>query len=110
MKNVFDSAFESIKSLQYREGASIGDHIIKLQEEVGEIAESHLMMTGYKEAKRTTSEEKSHLTEEAVDAVIVCMAILASNGADKHEIDRIFAEKIGKWETAFANKQKRENV
>lgn len=100
----FNKLFNSIKRLHEKENASISEHIIKLQEEVGEIAESHLMTTGYKKMKTSPEEEKKHLSEEAVDAMVVCMAILAANGSDPLEIKKLMKGKIKKWEESLKDK------
>ena len=104
MKLNFDEAYEAVIDIQSRENAAMSDHIIKLQEEVGEIAESYLLITGYKIPKLSIEEEKMHLTEEAVDAIIVAMAILNSNRASKEYVHHLLKIKIDKWNLAYNKK------
>lgn len=105
MKINFDEAYEAVKDIQSRENAPMSDHIIKLQEEVGEIAESYLLMSGYKNPKLSIDEERLHLTEEAVDAIIVSMAILNSNNASKNYVEHLLKIKIEKWNVEFEKKK-----
>jgi hypothetical protein len=105
MKYNLEQALDAVYDLQQREGANLSDHIIKLQEEVGEISESYLLMTGYKLPKRSIADEQMHLTEEAVDAIIVAMAILCANGASKLHVDHLLKQKIDKWEICYKKKE-----
>jgi len=105
MKYNLEEALDAVFALQQKEGANLSDHIIKLQEEVGEISESYLLTTGYKLPKRPLDQEVMHLTEEAVDAIIVAMAILCANGASKLHVEHLLKQKIDKWEICYEKKE-----
>lgn len=109
MKYTFEEAFEKIKTIQSIEKAALSDHIIKLQEELGEISESYLLMTGYKLPKQSKEQEKMHLIEETVDSIIVSMAILAAAGASNNYVEFMLKNKIEKWEIALEKKQELAN-
>lgn len=98
----FEQAFQDVEKLQAAEGAQISDHIIKLMEEVGEISESYLMLKSYKRPKAEAAEEKLHLQEEAVDAIIVCLAILATAEASPNFVSDTLKTKIEKWKNNLA--------
>lgn len=104
MKYTLDEALDEVYKIQQTEKANLSDHIIKLSEEVGEIAESYLLTTGYKLPKQSLEAEKAHLTEEAVDAIIVSLAILCANGASKQHIEHLLKQKLQKWEIAVEKK------
>jgi hypothetical protein len=111
MKYTLEEAFEAIDSLQAMEGAALSDHLIKLQEEVGEIAEGYLMMTGYKKSKNGGPDaERIHMIEETVDAMIVLLAILSASKAKKSFVEHMLKSKIEKWELAFSKKQEDHSI
>lgn len=104
----FDKAFQEIDEIQTREGAPLGDHILKLTEELGEISESYLMLKEYKKPKSEKAVEELHLAEEAIDSIIVGMAILscitqtAKNDFPLNFVQETLKEKIGKWRSNLA--------
>lgn len=100
----FDNAFEAVDKIQTEEGAALGDHIIKMQEELGEIAESYLMLTSYKKPKSEKNVEELHLAEEAIDAIIVGFAILSCMKVSPNFIQATLKEKITKWKANLAEK------
>jgi len=110
----FVEAFNKVDELRAIENTSMSDYVIKMQEEVGEIAESHLMITGYKPMKNPVSKnkatqinhEKEHLAEEAVDSIIVGMAILSANGTSQQKIEELLKQKIDKWVSKLVVKKK----
>jgi hypothetical protein len=108
----FDEAFFDVHKLQTEEDAPLSDHIHKLTEELGEIAESYLMLKSYKDPSRSLPEEEKHLTEEAIDACIVTMAIISKMLAlpqiSEEFVQTTMKEKVQKWRNKF-EKHKLEN-
>ena len=71
--------------------------IVKMQEELGEIAESYLIMTGYKVKKgETYTSALINIREEVVDLMMLTFIMSKSLGLTKEEILRISAEKLQK--------------
>jgi hypothetical protein len=100
----FNEAFEEVDNIQTTEGAALGDHIIKMQEELGEIAESYLMLKSYKKPKSEKAVEELHLAEEAIDAIIVGMAILSCMKVSPEFTQATLREKTKKWRSNLAEK------
>jgi NTP pyrophosphatase (non-canonical NTP hydrolase) len=93
MFNIYDLTRNDPKSLQER--------ALKLAEEAGELAQAVLSVT-----KAPGSEYKNHslgdVREEAVDAAIVALSILAQACATREEFDgeleRLMTLKCAKWQ------------
>lgn len=93
MFNIFELTRKDPKTLQER--------ALKLAEEAGELAQAVLSVT-----KAPGSEYKNQtladVREEAADAAIVALSVLAQVSADKDEyeaeLNRLMAEKCAKWQ------------
>ncbi|MEO9527334.1 MazG-like family protein [Roseibium sp.] len=93
MFDIYDLTQKDPKSLQER--------ALKLAEEAGELAQAVLSVT-----KAPGSEYKAHslgdVREEAVDAAIVALSILAQASSSREdfdaELDRLMALKCSKWQ------------
>jgi len=97
MFNIFELTQQDPKSLQER--------ALKLAEEAGELAQAVLSVT-----KAPGSAYKNHsladVREEAVDAAIVALSVLAQASSGKEEfeaeLNRLMAEKCAKWREKLA--------
>ena len=98
MFNIYELTQNDPKTLQER--------ALKLSEEAGELAQAVLSATG-----APGSEYKGHgladIREEAVDAAIVALSILAqaseSREAFEADLKRLMAEKCMKWQAKLRN-------
>lgn len=78
--------------------ATLENKTIKLAEEVGEISVEVLILNGFKNSNGVSKETtKQNLKEEAVDAMLMCLDILAFLKTTPEEIDEISMRKIDKW-------------
>lgn len=97
MFNIFELTQKDPKTLQER--------ALKLAEEAGELSQAVLSVTG-----APGSGYKNHsfadVREEAVDAAIVALSILAQTSASREEFDaeleRLMAQKCAKWQKKLA--------
>jgi len=97
MFNIFELTRNDPKTLQERS--------LKLAEEAGELAQAVLSATG-----APGSEYKNHrladVREEAADAAIVALSILAQASESKEafeiELNRLMAQKCAKWQEKLA--------
>ena len=77
---------------------SISDKIVKLQEEVGEIAAAHLKEIGFKSRFGKTLEEvRNNKKEEYADTLLVIYDIILSDGFTFDEIKEELHRGIDKW-------------
>ncbi|WP_316862243.1 MazG-like family protein [uncultured Cohaesibacter sp.] len=96
---------ETIFELTGKDPKSLQQRALKLSEEAGEVAQAVLSATGAPGSsyKAMTLED---VREEAVDAAIVALAILAQASESEEaylvELDRLVAEKCNKWKTTLA--------
>ncbi len=98
MFNIFELTQKDPKSLQERS--------LKLAEEAGELAQAVLSVTG-----APGSEYKNHsladVREEAADAAIVALSVLAQASSSKAEfeaeLDRLMGQKCAKWREKLAS-------
>ncbi len=99
MFNIFDLTQKDPKTLQER--------ALKLAEEAGELAQAVLSAT-----KAPGSEYKNQtladVREEAADAAIVAMSVLAQASSSREEFEaeltRLMAEKCAKWQEKLQEK------
>lgn len=97
MFNIFELTRKDPKTLQER--------TLKLAEEAGELAQAVLSATG-----APGSGYKNHsladVREEAVDAAIVALSVLAQASSSREEFDaemkRLMAQKCAKWQAKLA--------
>jgi len=93
MFNIFELTGKDPKTLQER--------VLKLTEEAGELAQAVLSVTG---APGSTYKKHSleDVREEAADAAIVALSVLAQACESREEFDaelnRLMAEKCAKWQ------------
>lgn len=97
MDRIFDLTLQDPKTLQER--------ALKLCEEAGELAQAVLSAT---KAPGSAYKEMGleDVREEAADAAIVALSVLAQTCADEEqfnaELKRLFAEKTAKWSKVLA--------
>ncbi|MBO6510032.1 MAG: MazG-like family protein [Roseibium sp.] len=97
MFNIYELTQADPKTLQER--------ALKLAEEAGELAQAVLSATGAPGSayKNHTLED---VREEAADAAIVALSVLAQASADadefEREVKRLMAEKCAKWQEKLA--------
>ncbi len=97
MFNIYDLTRKDPKTLQER--------ALKLAEEAGELAQAVLSVTG-----APGSAYKNHsladVREEAADAAIVALSILAQASASRQEfeseLNRLMADKCAKWQAKLS--------
>jgi len=96
-----------VMHISSKDGGSLADRVIKLQEEVGEVASGYGTYSGYKFPKKSTSQESAldNIKEECIDSLIVILDILTKDfQLDAVDIHRKFAEKCQAWEEVVKNK------
>lgn len=101
---MFNDNFYKIHDLVRKENSTLSDKIIKLGEEKGEIDEAFLRFNGYKKVdpstgKKSGEDAREDISEECVDAIIMCLSILIDNNMTLSEIEDLMSAKIDKWKT-----------
>lgn len=89
--------FEIIREISKRDNKSIQRRLIKLMEEVGELATEINLLDGDFHKKRTKEELHNNIIEEGVDSLICAVDILVKQGATEEEIVSIIKRKCAKW-------------
>lgn len=72
--------------------------LIKLMEEVGEVAEAHLV-SNYSSSNETKSLTIQDYQEELVDTIMVAATLLLKTGITEKECENLFSQKIKKWQS-----------
>lgn len=108
MENVFlnDLLFK-VMQVSSKDGGTLSDRVIKITEEVGEIASGYGTYSGYKSPKKPTSkvEALENVREECIDTIIVALDILTRDfDMDEHEFYAAFNEKCQAWEEVIRRK------
>ncbi len=99
------NAMREIYELTQLDGKSLQERTLKLSEEAGELAQAVLTVT-----KAPGSTYKNHsladVREEAADAAIVALSILAqtcsSEAEFSAELDRLIGAKCAKWKSVLS--------
>ncbi|MBS0621002.1 MAG: hypothetical protein JSS61_06050 [Verrucomicrobia bacterium] len=86
---------KSLQQLSLEEKKSLLERMVKLQEEVGELAQEVLIQHGssgshYKQSAST-------IREEAVDVILVALSIFYLEKGTPEELDSLLAAKAKKW-------------
>lgn len=86
-----------IEQLASLEAKSTMERMVKLQEEVGELAQEVLI------AHRTSGSSRKSpgpdgIAGECVDVIIVALSIFFKNGHDENELKELIEKKCEKWE------------
>jgi len=90
---------QKIQKLSLEEKKSLLERTIKLQEEVGELAQQVLIQTGSSGShhkKAPTNDVK----QEVVDVTLVALSIFFLEGGTPLELEKIVEAKMGKWEAS----------
>lgn len=108
--NSFDEVFESIWTLEQKDydlnmRLSVYDNdkiamackIIKMQEELGELAAGFLKRIGYKKTDESTIDIENNIKEEMVDLFIMVVATMQNQGMTHEEILNLIPNKLKKW-------------
>nr|WP_321461738.1 MazG-like family protein [uncultured Cohaesibacter sp.] len=95
------SRLDSIFELTTRDRKSLQERVLKLSEEVGEVSQAVLSATGA-HGSAYKGLTLADVREEAVDAAIVALAVLAQSCDSREmflaEMERLFTQKCEKWE------------
>jgi hypothetical protein len=112
MVNYLD--FGRIEQLSSRDGESgmIGNQIIKLQEETGEVGAAYLACVGAENASASsTGKDRPDLAliEEVLDTMIVAADIINALTTDEmsEEVRELAERKLTKWESKLNNAEAR---
>lgn len=90
---------ERVRDVSRRERKSLNDRVVKLTEEVGELAAEALRLSGQKSCGDKTIEQvRAAFKLEAVDVMLMAMDLLETVNATDEEITRIMASQLDKWE------------
>jgi NTP pyrophosphatase (non-canonical NTP hydrolase) len=90
---------QKIQKLSLEEKKSLLERTIKLQEEVGELAQQVLIQTGSSGSHHKKA-QTSGIQEEAVDVTLVALSIFFLEGGTPLELEKIVEAKMGKWEAS----------
>lgn len=81
------------------------ERVVKLTEEVGELAAEVLIENGYSNKYRKPGLVEKNIRTEAVDCLIMVLDILNFVGATKEDINKLVNKKVNKWEKGIAKKK-----
>jgi len=97
--NTFEDLFEYIVEQDSLDKRPLATKIIKLQEELGELAESFLLEDGYKFNKENLTQEEIRINteEEVADIFIMIICVANELNMDKKKFVDIVHRKLGKW-------------
>lgn len=117
MKNIdklFDEVFATERMANEIKGFGIEAKIMKLQEELGELATDHLKLIGYKVSDDKPKAVKKNMKEEVVDLFIMTLCVGENLGMTKDDFLNIAAKKIKKWNKVhiegFVKKKSKKNA
>jgi NTP pyrophosphatase (non-canonical NTP hydrolase) len=86
------------RKLDPRKSMTVSDKLVKLQEEVGEIAAAHLKELGFKPSKDVSIKEiRDNKKEEYADALIVIYDMILADGFTFDEIKEELIKGVDKW-------------
>jgi NTP pyrophosphatase (non-canonical NTP hydrolase) len=94
-----EELYERIATLDTQDKKEMSFKLVKLMEEVGEIAEAFLEYDGYKRSGKSKTECKENILEECSDALLMIYSILNVNGNSLEEIKEMINKKCNKWES-----------
>ena len=92
------SYVERILKMSTKETKTCEQRFMKLNEEVGELAEAILQSTGLKRSDKDNAEMREHILEETCDALNVLYSIASWHGFTKSQIEEMMHKKLDKWE------------
>jgi len=97
--NTFENLFDYIIEQDGLDKRPLPMKIIKLQEEMGELAESFLLEDGYKFNKENLSQKEIRINteEEVCDIFIMAICIANELKMDKQKFVDIVHRKLDKW-------------
>jgi NTP pyrophosphatase (non-canonical NTP hydrolase) len=105
--NKFKDLFDFIVEQDSLEKRPLATKIIKLQEELGELAESFLLEDGYKFNKDNLTQEaiRVNTEEEVADIFIMIICVANELNMDKQKLTNIVHRKLDKWSEKIKAKQ-----
>jgi NTP pyrophosphatase (non-canonical NTP hydrolase) len=91
-----------VAEVSKREKKSLSDRLVKLTEEVGELAAEILKYQGKKGCNgKSKKQVLAALHLEGVDVMLMAMDILVHTGATEKIIAKIMKKQLNKWEKNF---------
>lgn len=79
------------------EDRSLENPVIKLAEELGEIAAEALKMNGYKNSNVAYQDSLEHLHEECADLLITLIDVMDKSGMTQEALYKVVPVKLAKW-------------
>lgn len=98
-----DELAEGIINNKSNSNKNIAEHLIKLQEESGELAVAYLMSKNKKGHSKTKKEIEDNFLEEACDCILVLLSLLGKAKYSKKEAVEMLYKKREKYN---ANRKK----
>ena len=86
---------------------SIETKVLKIVEEVGEVATEVLKLNGYKNSDEAVEAVKSNLEEEIVDVIMTGMVLAKHVGLNEERMAEIFDMKLKKWRKKHIKRTKK---
>lgn len=98
---IFDEAMRLSAKAEELRGPlqTIENMILKVQEELGELATDVLKMKGYKVNSEDIEIVAQNAKEEAVDGIIIYLNIIQKLGISKTEFIKLATMKLEKWDS-----------
>lgn len=99
------STLEHIKLLTALDTKTVGERVMKLFEEGGELAK---VVAPYENVSSTRHRfvEKKRILEEAIDTLLVSYSIAYHMGFTDEEVEEMFKQKLMKWNNILAKEEK----
>ena len=94
----FEKVISYIQKVSAKEKKTLTQRVLKLQEEVGEIAEAVLkeeMASGMGRKKK----RKDEIPAECVDIILVAIDIFFSTGKKDADLHKLLLKKAAKWQS-----------
>jgi hypothetical protein len=106
----FHELLYRVKKISSKDQGTLADRVIKIMEEVGEIAAAHGILTGYKVPKKewTETEVRENIKEECVDTMIMLFDIMTRDfDMGAYDIEQLFHEKCNAWQRVVEKKNQK---
>jgi NTP pyrophosphatase (non-canonical NTP hydrolase) len=95
----FDHVLSFIEEVSKKEKKTLSQRALKLQEEVGEVAQA-LLIKQKAPGMSHKSIEHGELTVECIDVLLVTLDLFFANGGTKHTLMDLLSKKTKKWESS----------
>lgn len=89
---------EYVKKLSLTENKNILERMVKLQEEVGELAQE-ILISEQVSGSTHKSPGKDGIKGECVDVILVALSIFFKAGHDEAELEKIMQAKSERWDS-----------